>query len=243
MAGLQSFVDCVLVVTGHFSERLEDVAPMHAFRTNTWRALSALLLVAATGGARSLYPQGVVEDAARRAATAFVRPGDRIELQFRRDRELNSSINVNERGEAAFPKLGIMDVAHVTIAGLQDTLRARYSEYLRSPELEVTVLRRIVVNGEVRIPNVYMLDVTSGVRDAIARAGGLLETAHRKKVSIVRGAERIRVPNWDQSQGPETDLLSGDQVFVGRKSWLTLNALPVISTSVIVIGLIRSLRN
>jgi hypothetical protein len=30
---------------------------------------------------------------------------------------------------------------------------------------------------------------------------------------------------------------------VGRKNWFVINALPVISTSVIVIGLIRSLRN
>jgi len=186
--------------------------------------------------------QDTVEDAARRAAQSRIRPGDRIELQFRRDRELNSSINVNERGEAVFPKLGIIDVADVTIAGLEDTLRTRYSEYLRTPELEVSVLRRVVVNGEVRVPNVYMLDVTSGVRDAIARAGGLLETANKNKVSVVRDGQRVTVRGWETSRGIETDLRSGDQVIVGRKSWLTLNALPVISTSVIVIGLIQSLK-
>ncbi len=208
-------------------------------RRTLWRLSGVLILLLAS----DFLSAQTVEDAARRAANARVRPGDRIELQFRRDRELNSSINVNERGEAVFPKLGIVDVAEVSIAGLQDTLRIRYAEYLRAPELEVTVLRRIVVNGEVRMPNVYMVDVASGVRDAIARAGGMLETASKKKVSIIRGGREIRVRNWEQSQGPETDLESGDQVIVGRKSWLTLNALPVISTSVIVIGLIRSLRN
>ena len=210
-------------------------------RANTWRAWTTVILVASAAHALPSLAQSAVEDAARRAATALVRPGDRIELQFRRDRELNSSVSVNERGEAVFPKLGALDVAHVTIGGLQDTLIARYSEYLRAPELEVTVLRRVVVIGEVRAPNVYMLDVTSGVRDAIARAGGLLETGNRNKVVIVRGTQRIKVKDWDRKQGPDTDLLSGDQVVVGRKSWLTLNALPVVSTSVIVIGLIRSL--
>lgn len=215
---------------------------MHHLRRRIPFLWSACLLVGLLGGAAEVQGQATVEDAARRAATALVRPGDRIELQFRRDRELNSSINVNERGEAVFPKLGTLDVAEVTIAGLQDTLRARYSEFLRTPELEVTVLRRVVVNGEVRVPNVHMLDVTSGVRDAIARSGGLLETGDRNKVFIVRGGERIRVKDWDTSQGPETDLRSGDQIIVGRKAWLVLNALPVISTSVIVIGLIQSLR-
>ena len=195
-------------------------------------------------GAAPLHAQDAADEAVRRAATAQLRPGDRIELQFRRDRELNSSIAVDERGEAVFPKLGVLDVAELTIAGLQDTLRSRYAEYLRHPELEVTVLRRIVVNGEVRAPNVFMLDVaSSGVRDAIARAGGLLETSNKNKVYVVRDGQRIRVRNWENSRGPETDLQSGDQIIVGRKSWLTLNALPVISTSVIVIGLIRSMRN
>lgn len=206
--------------------------------------LIVALLFALVGGAAGLRAQGTPDEATRRASCATVRPGDRIELQFRRDRELNSSINVNDRGEGVFPKLGTLDVADITIANLQDTLRARYSEFLRNPELEVTVLRRVVVNGEVRAPNVHMLDVaSSGVRDAIARSGGLLETSNKKKVYIIRDGRRIHVKDWENSLGPETDLLSGDQVIVGRKSWLVLNALPVISTSVIVIGLIRSIRN
>ncbi|HEX7937473.1 MAG TPA: SLBB domain-containing protein, partial [Gemmatimonadaceae bacterium] len=105
------------------------------------------------------------------------------------------------------------------------------------------VLRRIVVLGEVRAPNVYMVDVTSNVRDAIARAGGLLETASKGKVSIVRDGHVRRVADWETSQAEEVDLQSGDQVVVGRQSWFQLNALALVSTSVIVIGLIQSLRH
>jgi len=179
---------------------------------------------------------------ARRAAAETLRPGDVIQLQFTLDRELNSSIVVNERGEAVFPKLGALPVTRFTIGTISDTLRSRYAEFLRNPELDVAVLRRVTVNGEVRLPNVYMVDVTSTVRDAIAKAGGLLETAQKSSVVIVRGNQRIRVPDWDRNVGPLADLRSGDQVVVGRKPWLVLNALPVISTSVIVIGLIQSLR-
>jgi polysaccharide export outer membrane protein len=141
-----------------------------------------------------------------------------------------------------FPKLGSLPVSSITIAALPDTLRSRYSQYLRDPELDVTVLRRVTVNGEVRLPNVYMLDVNSTVRDAIAKAGGLIETSQRDNVVIVRGGQRIRVRDWQSNTDADTDLMSGDQVIVARKSWLELNALSVISTSVIVIGLIQSLR-
>jgi protein involved in polysaccharide export with SLBB domain len=208
---------------------------VHSRGVLVWLVLSAAAAV-------PLSAQDGPDEPARRAAVALLRPGDRIDLQFRRDRDLNSSITVNERGAAVFPKLGTLDVGRMTISGLQDTLRIRYSEFLRDPELEVNVLRRIVVLGEVRAPNVLMVDVSTTVRDAIARAGGLLETANRKKVSVVRGDRTLPIKDWDRQQGPGTDLQSGDQIIVGRKSWLVLNALPVISTSVIVIGLIRSMR-
>jgi protein involved in polysaccharide export with SLBB domain len=206
------------------------------------RIVRLFLALLVLGAPVPLSAQNGVEETARRAAAAMLRPGDRIELSFQRDRDLNSAVNVDERGEAVFPKIGTLQVSSTTIGGLSDTLRTRYSEFLRNPELQVTVLRRVVVNGEVRLPSVYMLDLTSSVRDAIARAGGLLETSNKNKVYVVRDGKQRRVANWDSAQGPETDLLSGDQVVVGRKSWLTLNALPVISTSVIVVGLIQSLR-
>ena len=163
-----------------------------------------------------------------------MRPGDRIALHFLRERELSESLTVNERGEAAFPKLGVIRVDSMTIAQLQDTLRARYAEYMRMPELEILVLRRVTVNGEVRIPNVYLVDGTSTVRDVIARAGGITDAGNRDGVEIVRGSRRIPVRGWDRGDGQQFDLESGDQITVSRKNWLTLNALPVVSTAVLV---------
>ena len=177
-----------------------------------------------------------------RSALQRIRPGDHIELRFMRDADLNTLVTVSERGDAIFPKLGTIDLASVTIGELRDTLTTRYSEYLRAPELQVNVLRRIIVNGHVRAPDVYYLDVTSSLRDAIAKAGGLLDVANRRNVAIIRRNERIKVRDWDTASGPQYDLQSGDQIFVGKQPWLVLNALPVISTSFIVIGLIRSLR-
>src|SRR4051812_45214243 len=94
---------------------------------NIWRGLAvALLLVSGLAGSSPLRAQDGVEEAARRASNAHLRPGDRIELQFRRDRDLNASVNVNERGDAVFPKLGTVNVDSITIGAIQDTLRSRY---------------------------------------------------------------------------------------------------------------------
>jgi len=221
-----------------------EVPPMTV--RNIWRLYGATLLLAAAPAAAFAQAAvdssaGSVEETARRAAQARLRPGDRIELQFRRDRELSGTIGVSDRGEAMFPKLGAIRVSDLTIAQLQDSLLRAYATYLRYPELEVGVLRRVTVNGEVKLPNVYWVDITSSVRDAIARAGGTLETANRNKVFLVRDGERIRVRDWDRRDGATFDLQSGDQVLVGRKAWLVLNALPVISTTVTLISLAKAL--
>jgi protein involved in polysaccharide export with SLBB domain len=98
----------------------------------------------------------------------------------------------------------------------------------------------VVVNGEVRVPNVYMVDVASTVRDVIARAGGVTESGNRNNVVIIRGGERIKAKGWDGANAPITDVQSGDQIIVGRKNWLIMNALPVISTGVLVASFVIS---
>ena len=194
------------------------------------RLLAPVLLFPALS-AGTASAQGALQ-AATRVADSQVRTGDVIVLHFLRERTLSDSVVVNARGEAVFPKLGVMDVDQFTIGQLQDTLLARYAEYLRQPELQVMVLRRVVVNGEVRMPGVYHIDASSTVRDVIARAGGPTEAANRKNVHILRDGTRVSAAGWDQAVTPAMDLRSGDQLMVGRKNWLVMNAFTAISTAI-----------
>lgn len=170
----------------------------------------------------------------QRTSESHLRSGDLIVLHFLRERQLSDSIFVDERGMAAFPKLGVLSVSDLTIRALFDTLRTRYSEFIRVPELQVAVFRRVTVLGEVRIPNVYLVDAASTVRDVIARAGGVLETGNRNNVALMRDGRRIPVKGWDRESGASFDLRSGDQIEVGRKNWLVLNAFTAISTAILV---------
>jgi polysaccharide export outer membrane protein len=149
---------------------------------------------------------------------------------------------VNERGEVSLTKLGVVQVSRFTITELQDTLRVRYSRYLRDPGIDIVLLRRVSVNGEVAKPNVYYVDVATMLRDVIAKAGGITESGDHKKVTIVRDGERLRVRNWEQDQTPATDLQSGDEVIVERRNWFALNALPVAGTAIALVTLLATLR-
>jgi protein involved in polysaccharide export with SLBB domain len=239
---LQSFTLRQCLASARFEPVASMIAALFLRIMQGLRSLTAWLVVLSAGLGSTSAAQ-VSEGAAVRAASARVSPGDRILLHVTREPELNDSIPVTERGEASFPKLGRIQVASLTISELQDTLFARYSQYLRSPVITVKVLRRIVVQGQVRMPSIYYFDINTTLRDAIARAGGLTVEGHPGKVDIIRGGRPLRVKDWEREGGSSADLLSGDQIVVGRKHWLVINAIPAISTAVVVSTFVVSLRN
>jgi protein involved in polysaccharide export with SLBB domain len=202
--------------------------------------LAAALSGAPLVGGSAQDPNGTT--AAQRAAATRIEPGDLLVLKVWREPLLSDSTTVNERGEVALPRLGVMRITEYSISAFQDTLRARYATFLRNPAITVAILRRIVVNGEVARPDVYLVDVTTTLRDVIARAGGIKETGNSKKVSIVRDGRTIRVPNWDRDRTLASDLRSGDQIVVGRKNWLALNTMPALSMVSIVASIALALR-
>jgi protein involved in polysaccharide export with SLBB domain len=214
---------------------------MFPHKSSTPRLIHALAFLFSLCTARLLFAQEGTDAAAKRAASSLVRPGDQIALRFLREPQMSATVGVNERGDAPFPKLGMLHVAELTISQVEDTLRSRYAEYLRAPELDIAVLRRVTVNGEVKVPNVYMVDINSTVRDAIAKAGGITENGSSGRVAIVRDGRRTSAKGWEREQGTRMDLQSGDQVLVGRKPWVVINFFSVVSTAVILITLYRTI--
>jgi protein involved in polysaccharide export with SLBB domain len=177
----------------------------------------------------------------RRAAVEHAEPGDRVWLHVWREPKLSDTVTVDERGHVLFPKIGLVDASALPIADFRDTVRARFAEYLRDAPVDVVVLRRVAVNGAVMKPDVYYVDVSMTLRDVIARAGGVTENGNPKNVAIVRGATRIPVHDWQNDRSAASDLRSGDQIVVGRKNWLELNALGAVSVAAVVASIAISL--
>jgi polysaccharide export outer membrane protein len=202
-------------------------------------ALAAAVVLAPSGSAaQASAPQN-----AGKLPGAFVRAGDRLVLHLLGGEQLMAdTLTVSSSGIVALPKLGSVQVTDFTIASLPDTLRARYAKFYRNPSLDIVVLRRVVVNGEVKRPDVYFVDANTTLPDAIAIAGGLTEAASRKGVTIRRDGESIRVENWETSGATVADLRSGDQIIVGRKSWWSMNILPAVSTLAVVASILITLR-
>lgn len=177
---------------------------------------------------------------AQRAAEARIEPGDRVAVKVYREPTLSDEVVVNSRGEIVLARIGTINAAAIAVGALEDTLRARYGTFLRNPDVSVTVLRRVVVNGDVGRPNVYYVDVSSTLRDVIAQAGGVTENGNPDQVAIIRGGERIPVPNWRDDTSRASDLQSGDQIFVPKRSWLYRNMFSIASTGVLISSFLYS---
>jgi polysaccharide export outer membrane protein len=187
------------------------------------------------------FGQAAAPPSFARVAASRPQPGDRIALHIVGEPYLSDTMMINERGDAPFAKLGVIHVTDMSVEALQDTLLARYSRFLRTPAIELAVLRRISVEGEVYHPNVYFIDIATTLRETIARAGGLTEAANRSNVSIIRDGVRTPVPNWQSDESVASDLRSGDQVVVGRKSWISLNLIGAISAAGVVASIILAI--
>ncbi|MQA92157.1 MAG: hypothetical protein GEU90_18355 [Gemmatimonas sp.] len=169
---------------------------------------------------------------------ARIQPGDQIRLQVWREPDLSGDFTVDEQGEAILPRIGRLEAASMEAAALQDSLYVAYGRYLRNPSIEIAVLRRIGVHGEVRNPSLYMVDLTMTLREVIAMAGGITDAGNPERIAIIRGDEEIRLDTNGQEQFDTAELRSGDQIVVGRRSWLALNPLAALSASTALISFV-----
>lgn len=216
---------------------------MRIVRRHPWsRATSfgSVLLLLALSLAGPLSAQSEVPPATAWAdpAAIFLLPGDALQVQIWREPELSGEFIVDEIGNVSLPLLGVVPVRGVPFDELRDQLIESYRVEIRSPSITIRPLRRIYVLGEVNRPGLQALDPTLSLAGAVALAGGASPLGDLGRMTIVREGREIDAP-----VGPERDLASigirsGDQIYVGRRSWLERNTPFVTSTVLGVAGII-----
>jgi protein involved in polysaccharide export with SLBB domain len=154
----------------------------------------------------------------------IVRPGDLIRLKIWREPDMSGDIAVDEGGVATLPRLGPLRVTNLPGDSLKRMLIRSYAKYLRDPSVDITVLRRITVLGAVRTPNVYHIEPTMTVADALALAGGAAPDGKLDQVELRRrgGGEPVKLSR--RARLADTPIRSGDELYVPQRSWLSRNA-------------------
>lgn len=129
-------------------------------------------------------------------------PGDTLNIRYtfhpemnlgvRSDSDKSGGVVVQPDGKIAVPLVGEIRVADMTTTELEKLLVERTSDRLRNPEVVVSIAafaeRNVYVGGEVGRPGPIPYRKGLTPLQAIIAAGGLMNTAHKESVVLVRGA-------------------------------------------------------
>src|SRR5437879_2542821 len=132
-----------------------------------------------------------------------------------------------------------------TVDQVAELIKKRYNEYILEPQVSVSLDRagsyRYSVVGDVGQPGIRLMSRRLSVTEAIAEAGGILQTGSKSKVYVLRKQANgnlqpipVNVAAIYKGQAPDAVyLVPGDQVVVpgnSLKKWQTLTSfLPVLS--------------
>jgi polysaccharide export outer membrane protein len=161
------------------------------------------------------------EDVATARTEAPLVPGDLIRINIWREPDLTGEFLVQEDGTAVLPRIGPVNVTGYTPATLKQNLVTEYSKTLINPSIEVVVLRRILITGEVGGEGVYPVDPTMSLVEVLALAGGPAASAKKDEVILVRDGREIEIDLDDPIAVRDVALRSGDQLVVPRaNTWI-----------------------
>jgi protein involved in polysaccharide export with SLBB domain len=124
-------------------------------------------------------------------ATAYkLMPGDLLSIRFYGNAELNEDVPVRPDGAISLPFVGDVKAAGLSPDELDQDLKRRFTGELRNPQIVVVVkefgAQRVFVGGEVSKPGMIAMRGPLSLFGALQEAGGLLPSARRKQVVLIR---------------------------------------------------------
>lgn len=174
-------------------------------------------------------------------------------IVFGQDRYSRAGITIPPNGRISMPLIqGGVLVNGKTVDEVAEIIRQKYDEYIIDPKVEVSldkaVSYRYSVIGDVAQPGIKLMSRRLTVREALAEAGGILNTGDSSKVAVLRRRADGRLDTIHVNVkailrgkvADDTYLAPGDQVVVPgntfKKVQQVLNLLPVVSFARIFTG-------
>ena len=153
-------------------------------------------------------------------ASARLEPGDRVRVEVAGDSTLTGDFDVDADGWVLVPIAGLVRVAGRPFSDVALEITRAFADEFLGLAVRPLPLARVSVLGEVKVPGLVWIDPTMMLADVLADAGGLTEAARVDDVRVQRSGSVI-VLSADHTE--PVPLLSGDRVFVGRRSFLSRN--------------------
>jgi polysaccharide export outer membrane protein len=169
-------------------------------------------------------------------------PGDQIRISVFRKPELSGDFTIAGNGTVIHPLYREVQVTGVPLSEVETRIRAFLVKYETNPQFVIQPLVKVVVGGEVRTPNIYMVPPETTIAQAIALAGGPTERGKITDVRVIRDRQEIRVDvSKPDSDAQVLQIRSNDQILVGRRSTPVREYLGAVTSTIAAVAAITSL--
>lgn len=119
-----------------------------------------------------------------------LRVGDLIGVKFYQNPDLNEEVTIRPDGKISLQLVGDVEAAGLSPVALSEMLTRRYTGELATPKISVIVRQipsnQVYVGGEVGKQGTVPFVSGLTLYQAVQAAGGLLKTAHRKNIVLIR---------------------------------------------------------
>jgi polysaccharide export outer membrane protein len=123
-------------------------------------------------------------------ADFVIGPNDVLTIVFWRDKDMSTDVSVRPDGKISLPLLNDVQAAGLTPEELRVQITAAAARLVEDPTVSVVVKeinsRKVFITGQVAKPGTYPLTGPTTVLQLIAMAGGVLEYADAKNITIMR---------------------------------------------------------
>lgn len=175
------------------------------------------------------------------ASRIVLQPGDAIQLKIWREPLLSGDFFVSDRGETILPLIGTRRTGGLPWSQVRDSLLTAFRRELRDPDVDLIPLRRVYVLGSVDKPGVYFADPLGTFAQVIAMAGGTTADGDPTRIRVVRDGRTVIPRTAIDAVMSASELASGDQIFVERRSWFDRNSAAVVGAGAGLLGVIATL--
>lgn len=151
------------------------------------------------------------------AEALTLRPGDAVKLTFWRVPELNGEFTVAPDGTLAHPAFSGLVVAGVPLRRVQLMLDSAARKEDVGARVVMQPLLRVMIDGEVRTPNLYRVPPGTSVAEALVLAGGRTEKADLAHLTLIRNGQATNFDLTDPTGSASSiAIASGDRLLLWR---------------------------
>ena len=173
---------------------------------------------AATAVGNEAIPQSV------NPSTYLIGPEDILKIEVYMNDQLSRLVNVRPDGKITLLLIGDIQAEGLTPERLTAQVKEAYSQTIIDPQVIISVMqvnsKSFSITGKVNKSGRFQLVKPIRVFDALSLAGGFQDFANTKKITIVRGTQRLFF-NWNdyvkgkkEAQDQNILLQDGDTISV-----------------------------